>query len=172
MAYILSQKKTPQNASFSSFIEEALLDSDKKQFYTKGSVVSVRSSIPDVIADSADKAKQAQDRDGGQEGQGSAHCPGGRPESAGESEKVSDGSVFYAQTLNVKSKNRTPEGAPHNEAVSFGGLFCVYRTVRSYLALANTFVRSVWEQIKSHKASGVAPLTSFRGIIKARFLMM
>lgn len=54
-------KKTPQNASFSSFIEEALLDSDKKQFYTKGGVVSVRSSIPDVIADSADKAKQAQD---------------------------------------------------------------------------------------------------------------
>ena len=53
-------KETPPYASFSQSIEDALLDPGKKQFYTKGDVVSVRSSIPDVIADSADKAKKAQ----------------------------------------------------------------------------------------------------------------
>lgn len=53
-------KETPPYASFSKSIEDALLDSDKKQFYTKGDIISVRSSIPDVIADSANKAKEAQ----------------------------------------------------------------------------------------------------------------
>lgn len=53
-------KNTPRNASFSNFIEEALLDSDKKKFYTKGSVVSVRSSIPEMISSAADKADEAQ----------------------------------------------------------------------------------------------------------------
>lgn len=53
-------KKTPQNENFSSFIEEALLDPVRKQFYTSGDVVSVRSSIPDMIADSAKKAEMAQ----------------------------------------------------------------------------------------------------------------
>ncbi len=53
-------QNTPRNASFSNFIEEALLDSDKKKFYTKGSVVSVRSSIPEMISSAADKADEAQ----------------------------------------------------------------------------------------------------------------
>lgn len=53
-------KETPPYTFFSKSIEEALLDPGKKQFYTKGDVVSVRSSIPDAIADSANKAKEAQ----------------------------------------------------------------------------------------------------------------
>lgn len=53
-------KETPPYTSFSKSIEDALLDSDKKKFYTRGGVISVRSSIPDAIADSATKAKEAQ----------------------------------------------------------------------------------------------------------------
>lgn len=53
-------KETPPYTVFSKSIEEALLDPDKKQFYTKGGVVSVHSSIPDAIADSASKAEEAQ----------------------------------------------------------------------------------------------------------------
>lgn len=53
-------KETPPYTSFSKSIEDALLDSDKKKFYTRGGVISVRSSIPDAIADSANKAKEAQ----------------------------------------------------------------------------------------------------------------
>lgn len=53
-------KETPKDASFYSFIEDALLDSGKKQFFTRGGVISVRSSIPDAIANSAKKADDAQ----------------------------------------------------------------------------------------------------------------
>lgn len=53
-------KNTPRNAKFSKFFEDALLDPDKKMFYTKGSSVSVRSSIPDAISAAADKADEAQ----------------------------------------------------------------------------------------------------------------
>lgn len=53
-------KETPSYASFSKSIEGALLDSDKKQFYTRGDVISVRSSIPDAIRTSAEKAEEAQ----------------------------------------------------------------------------------------------------------------
>lgn len=52
-------KKTPQNAGFSVFFDEALLDSEKKMFYTSGGVASVRSSIPDAIAAAAKKADEA-----------------------------------------------------------------------------------------------------------------
>lgn len=54
-------KETPAYENFSRSIRDALLDSDKKQFYTKGDVISVRSSIPDAIANSAKKAKDAQE---------------------------------------------------------------------------------------------------------------
>lgn len=53
-------KETPPYTSFATSIEDALLDPDKKRFYTKGDVISVRSSIPDVIKKSADKAEEAQ----------------------------------------------------------------------------------------------------------------
>lgn len=53
-------KRTPQNAGFSKFIEDALLDSDDKKFYTNGDVISVRSSIPDVISSAANQAADAQ----------------------------------------------------------------------------------------------------------------
>lgn len=53
-------KETSPYTSFSKSIEEALLDPDKKQFYTKGGVISVRSSIPDAIKTSAEKADEAQ----------------------------------------------------------------------------------------------------------------
>lgn len=53
-------KNTPQNASFSKFIEDALLDPDNKKFYAKRGVISVRSSIPDMIASSANQAAEAQ----------------------------------------------------------------------------------------------------------------
>lgn len=53
-------KETPPYTFFSKSIQDALLDPDKKQFYTKGDVVSVRSSIPDAIANSAKKAEDAQ----------------------------------------------------------------------------------------------------------------
>jgi len=52
-------KKTPHNAKFSKFIENALLDPDEKKFYTSGDVVSVRSSIPDAIAESAKQATES-----------------------------------------------------------------------------------------------------------------
>lgn len=51
-------KSTPKNAGFSEFIEEALLDSGKKKFYTSG--VSVRSSIPEAIKKSAEQAASAE----------------------------------------------------------------------------------------------------------------
>lgn len=51
-------KTTPKNAGFSEFIEEALLDSGKKKFYT--SSVSVRSSIPEAIKKSAEQADSAE----------------------------------------------------------------------------------------------------------------
>lgn len=53
-------KCTPQNASFSKFIEDALLDSDDKKFYTNGAAISVRSSIPEVISSAANQAANAQ----------------------------------------------------------------------------------------------------------------
>lgn len=53
-------KETPSYASFSKLIEDALLDSDKKQFYTQGDVVSVRSSIPETIEESAEMARKAE----------------------------------------------------------------------------------------------------------------
>lgn len=52
-------KSTPRNASFSKFIEGALLDSDDKKFYTNGDTVSVRSSIPDMISSSVKQADEA-----------------------------------------------------------------------------------------------------------------
>ncbi|MCM1236365.1 MAG: hypothetical protein NC489_40305, partial [Ruminococcus flavefaciens] len=54
-------KSTPQNARFSKFIEDALLDPDNKKFYAKGYAISVRSSIPDMIASSANQAAEAQE---------------------------------------------------------------------------------------------------------------
>lgn len=53
-------KCTPRNACFSKFIEDALLDSDDKKFYTNGNAISVRSSIPDVISSAANQAADAQ----------------------------------------------------------------------------------------------------------------
>ncbi len=53
-------KCTPQNACFSKFIEDALLDPDDKKFYTNGDSISVRSSIPDVISSAANQAADAQ----------------------------------------------------------------------------------------------------------------
>lgn len=53
-------KCTPQNACFYKFIEDALLDSDDKKFYTNGNSISVRSSIPDVISSAANQASEAQ----------------------------------------------------------------------------------------------------------------
>lgn len=53
-------KSTPRNASFSKFIENALLDSDDKKFYTNGATISVRSSIPDMVSSSAKQAEEAQ----------------------------------------------------------------------------------------------------------------
>lgn len=53
-------KETPQNASFSQFIEEALRDTGKGLFYASGGADSVRSSIPEIIAVSANKAEEAQ----------------------------------------------------------------------------------------------------------------
>lgn len=53
-------KSTPRNASFSKFIESALLDSGDKKFYTNGDAISVRSSIPDMISSSAEQAEEAQ----------------------------------------------------------------------------------------------------------------
>ena len=53
-------KKTPPYTFFSKSIEDALLDPDKKRFYTKGGAISVRSSIPDMIKKSADEAEDAQ----------------------------------------------------------------------------------------------------------------
>lgn len=53
-------KNTPQNARFSVFFEDALLDSGKRKFYTSNNVISVRSSIPDAIKSSAKKADEAQ----------------------------------------------------------------------------------------------------------------
>lgn len=55
-------KNTPQNASFSKFIEDALLDPNDKTFYTNGSAISVRSSIPDMIASSAKQATEAREK--------------------------------------------------------------------------------------------------------------
>lgn len=54
-------KNTPRNADFSKFIADALLDSDEKKFYTKKDVISVRSSIPDVISFSAEEATKARE---------------------------------------------------------------------------------------------------------------
>lgn len=51
-------KNTPHDAKFNEFIEDALLDSKKKMFYTNG--VSVRSSIPDAIKKSAEQAANAE----------------------------------------------------------------------------------------------------------------
>ena len=52
-------KETPLNAGFSVFFDEALLDSEKKMFYTSGGVASVRSSIPDAISAAAAKVDEA-----------------------------------------------------------------------------------------------------------------
>lgn len=52
-------KETPAYASFSQSISDALRDPGKKQFYTKRDNASVRSSIPDAIQASADKADEA-----------------------------------------------------------------------------------------------------------------
>lgn len=52
-------KRTPQNAEFSHFIQDALLDPKEKKFHTSRDVVSVRSSIPDLISVSAKKADEA-----------------------------------------------------------------------------------------------------------------
>lgn len=53
-------KKTPHNAGFSVFFEDALLDPDKRKFYNSKNVISVRSSIPEAIRSSAKKADDAQ----------------------------------------------------------------------------------------------------------------
>lgn len=54
-------KITPRNASFSKYIESALLDSDNKMFYTKEGVISVCSSIPTVVVSSLEMAKMAKE---------------------------------------------------------------------------------------------------------------
>lgn len=53
-------KETPPYALFSKSIEDALLDPDNKLFYAKEGIISVRSSIPDAIANSAKQAEDAQ----------------------------------------------------------------------------------------------------------------
>lgn len=68
-------KVTPQDAGFSQFIEEALRDTGKGLFYASDGADSVRSSIPDAIADSAKMAKDAQKsaKDAAEEAQKSAN---------------------------------------------------------------------------------------------------
>lgn len=53
-------KNTPQNARFSKFFEDALLDPDEKKFYTYRGNVSVRSSIPEAISTAQKNADEAQ----------------------------------------------------------------------------------------------------------------
>lgn len=125
-------KKTPQNAGFSVFFDEALLDSEKKMFYSNRGVASVRSSIPDAIADAASRADEA-------------HC--NAESSAKEAKAAADTANSLRKEINTKLRNWSIVGG-------IGALLAVAAVLISvYSLIHDTISRydGIVQEIKDYK---------------------